>query len=91
MSNKDELSLLGLNQSSDMVKTILDIEGLGGLNLLALSLGRSHGGKTSLLLNLGLRLILAQQAKGLGGYKEISIIVRKPDGRQYQYSCRGYG
>lgn len=53
-----------------MVKTILDIEGLGGLNLLTLGLGSSHGSEASLLLNLGLRLILAQQAKGLSGYKE---------------------
>jgi hypothetical protein len=51
-----------------MVKTILDIEGLLGLNLLTLDLGLSHSGQASLLLNLRFRLVLAQKAKGLGGY-----------------------
>ena len=70
VGNQNKGGLLLLNQSGDMLDTILDHVGLlGGFDLLALSSGLSGGQKTVLLLSLGLRSVLLQQLEELGSYK----------------------
>ncbi len=67
VGNEDELSLLGLNEGSDVVDTVLDNNGLlasGGLARLGGSFG--SGRKTGLLFGLGLRAVLGEKLEGLG-------------------------
>lgn len=69
VSNHDQLSLLGLNQGSDVVQAVLDHVGLLGRVQLALGLlGLSSSGsaQTLLLLSLRLGLVLFQQTQQLG-------------------------
>jgi hypothetical protein len=66
ISNDDELSLLGLDQSNNVVQTILDDNGLFRFNLLALSLGSSSTTKTLLLLSSGFGSVLGSELEELG-------------------------
>ena len=76
VSNDDELSLLGLNEGGDVIKTILDDLGLGGgSSLLAIDLVGSSSLEAGSLLLAGLGLVLAEEleeggslilSKGLG-------------------------
>ena len=68
VSNDDEGSLLGLNQSGDVVDTVLDDKGLLGLGLLTLlHLSSSSSGQTLLLLDAGLGAVLVDELEQLGG------------------------
>jgi hypothetical protein len=66
ISNDDQLSLLGFNQSSDVVDTVLDDNGLVSLgNFLLLGLGKSSSTETLTLLGLGLGSVLVHQLEDL--------------------------
>jgi hypothetical protein len=68
VSDDDEGSLLGLNQSGDVVKTVLDDERLLGLGLLTLlDLSSGSSGQTLLLLNASLGAVLVGKLEQLGG------------------------
>jgi len=66
VGDDDEGSLLGLNKSNDVVKTVLDEEGLLGLILLSLSNGGSSLSETGLLLLLRLGAVLVEELEELG-------------------------
>jgi len=67
VGDDNESSLLGLDEGDDVVKTVLGEEGLlGVLDLLALSGGSGSGGKTGLLLLLGLGAVLVEELEELG-------------------------
>jgi hypothetical protein len=69
VGDQDERSLLVLDQTDDVVETVLDVVGLLGdvLLLLALGNGGGLGVETLLLLGLGLRTVLVEELEGLGG------------------------
>lgn len=69
VGDKDERSLLVLDQTDNVVKTVLDGVGLLGdiLLLLALLDGGSLLEETLLLLGLGLRAVLVEELESLGG------------------------
>ena len=68
VSNDDEGSLLGLNQSGDVVDTVLDDERLLGLGLLTLlDLSGGSSGQTLLLLDAGLGAVLVDELEQLSG------------------------
>lgn len=74
VGNNNELGLALLNKSSHVVKSELDVDGLGsfaGTTLL------SCGLKAELLLLLGLGLVLGEELEELGGYNmyEIGVLV----------------
>jgi len=67
VSNDDEGGLLGLDQSGDVVDTVLDDKGLLGLGLLTLlHLSSSSSGQTLLLLHTGLGAVLVDELEQLG-------------------------
>jgi len=78
ISNDDQRSLLGFNQSNDMVKTILDVDGLlaNGFTLLGITLGDGLGLgiKTSLLLLTRLGAVFVHQAEKLSGGIFVEVI-----------------
>lgn len=66
MSNDNELSLAGLNEVSNVVKTLLDEAGLGGLglsNLVTSSLLSSELLETVSLSNTGLRAVSSKETE----------------------------
>jgi hypothetical protein len=67
VSNKDERSLLVLNETNNVVETVLDSVGLLGDILLLLALSDSGGllVETLLLLSLGLGAVLVEELEGL--------------------------
>ena len=69
VGDEDESSLLGLDQSNDVVETVLD--GVWLLADILLLLALSNGGgllvQTLLLLGLGLWSVLVEELEGLGG------------------------
>lgn len=69
VGNQDQRSLLVLDQTNDVVQTVLDSVGLLGDILLLLALFDCGGllQKTLLLLDLGLRAVLVEELEGLGG------------------------
>jgi len=68
MSNNDKGSFLGLNESDDVVETVLDKERfLCFLSSLALSRGRCSSTNALLLLLLGFRAVLVKKLEELGG------------------------
>ena len=68
VSNDNELSLLGFNESGDVVQTILDTNWLLSLfDSLTSSLGSGSSSQTLLLFDLAFRLVLVEQAEELGG------------------------
>lgn len=68
VGDQDERSLLVLNETNDVVETVLDGIRLLANILLLLALGDSCGlpEETLLLLSLGLRAVLVQELEGLG-------------------------
>ena len=61
MSDDNELGLLVLNESGDVVKTELKDNGLLGLDLLSFSLGDSGSNGSDLLFSNSLGSVLAQE------------------------------
>lgn len=73
IGNDDEGSLLGLDESGDVVDTVLDDEGLLGLGLgTLLDLSGGSSGQTLLLLDAGLGAVLVDELEQLGG----SVLVK---------------
>jgi hypothetical protein len=83
VGDEDERSLLVLNQSNDVVETVLD--GIGLLADILLLLARLNGGsllvETLLLLNLGLGAVLVEELEGLGGGVAVEDVLELGDGR----------
>ena len=68
VGDEDERGLLVLNETNDVVETVLDVVGLLADVLLLLALGDGGGLtlETLLLLGLGLRTVLVEELEGLG-------------------------
>jgi hypothetical protein len=66
VSDDNELSLLGLDQSNNVIQAVLDNDRLLGFNLLAFSLGSGSSTKTLLLLSSGLGSVLGGKLEKLG-------------------------
>lgn len=82
VGNDNELSLLGFNESGDVVQAVLDADGLFTLfNGLTGSLGSSSGSQTSLLFNAALRLVLVEETEKLGGSVLVQSAGELVDGR----------
>lgn len=82
VGDDDKGSLLGLNESDDVVETVLGEERLFGVGLgLALSGGSSGLGKTGLLLLLGLGAVLVQKLEQLGRGVLVESVGELGDGR----------
>jgi hypothetical protein len=82
IGNDDELSLLGLDQSNNVVQTVLDNNGLLGFNLLTLSLGGSSSTETLLLLSSGLGSVLGSKLEELGSGVLVQNLGELVDGRR---------
>jgi hypothetical protein len=84
VSDQDERSLLVLDESNNVVETVLDVVGLLADILLLLALGDSGGlgVKTVLLLNLGLRAVLVEELEGLGSGVAVQGALELSDGRR---------
>ena len=69
VGDEDERSLLVLDETDDVVQTVLGDVGLLGNVLLLLALGDGGGllGEPLLLLGLGLGAVLVEELEGLGG------------------------
>lgn len=81
VSNQNQLSLLGFNQGGDVVKTILNNDGLlGGGSLFALGLGSGSSLQAILLLNLILGLVLGEETENLGSSVLIQSTLELVDG-----------
>lgn len=80
--NEDERSLLVLNQSNDVVETVLDSVWLLAdiLLLLAVLDGGGLLEETLLLLGLGLWAVLVEELEGLGGAVAVEDVVELGDG-----------
>ena len=61
VSDDNELSFLVLNKSGDVIKSVLDDNGLLGLNLLVLSLGLGSSDFSDFLLSSGFRRVLSEE------------------------------
>lgn len=73
VGNDNKLGSALFNKGGNVVKTELDVNGLGGLGS-----STSFGGglKTELLLLLSLGHVLSEELKELGSYKEVRILCR---------------
>eukprot|EP01085_Mycamoeba_gemmipara_P003334 Mycagemm_TRINITY_DN9985_c0_g1::TRINITY_DN9985_c0_g1_i1::g.3334::m.3334 type:complete len:168 gc:universal TRINITY_DN9985_c0_g1_i1:532-29(-) len=85
MSDDDELGLLLLNESGDVIQTELDDSGGLGLDnsLGVLSLGLSSLEKASLLLSLALWLVLVQELEESGGVVLVQSAGELGNGRRH--------
>jgi hypothetical protein len=83
VGNQDKRGLLVLNETNNVVETVLDVVWLLAdiLLLLALSNGGSLGVKTLLLLNLGLGAVLVEELEGLGGGVAVQSVLELSNGR----------
>lgn len=83
VSDEDEGSLLVLNETDDVVQTVLDVVRLLGdiLLLLALGDGGSLLDETLLLLGLGLRAVLGEELEGLGSGVAVQGVLELGNGR----------
>jgi len=73
VSNHNELSLAVLDEAGNVVKTVLEDNGLGGLlGLTTVLLDLSLLLESHLLLLLGLRLVFSEQFKELTCYTNIN-------------------
>lgn len=69
VSDDNQLSLLGLNQSGDVVDTVFHNNGLLSLvNLVASGNGLGSSSKTGLLFLLALGAVLVEELEQLSGY-----------------------
>lgn len=84
VGNQDERSLLVLNETDNVVETVLDSVGLLGDILLLLALGDGGGllVQTLLLLSLGFRAVLVEKLEGLGSSVAIQGIGELSNGRR---------
>lgn len=84
VGDEDKRGLLVLNETDDVVQTVLDVVGLLGdvLLLLALGDGGGLGVETLLLLDLGLRAVLVEELEGLGGGVAVQGVLELSDGRR---------
>lgn len=82
VGNENERSLLVLNETNNVVETVLDGVWLLGdiLLLLALSDSGSLLGQTLLLLGLGLWAVLVEKLEGLGGKVLVEGVLELSDG-----------
>lgn len=83
VGDEDERSLLVLNQTNDVVETVLDGVGLLGdiLLLLALLDGGGLLQETLLLLDLSLRAVLVEELESLGGGVLVEDVLELGQGR----------
>lgn len=81
VGDQDKRSLLVLNQTNDVVKTVLDVVGLLADILLLLALSNSGGlaVETLLLLGLGLRAVLVEELEGLGSEVTVQGVLELGD------------
>lgn len=84
VGDENEGSLLVLNETDDVVETVLDVVGLLGdiLLLLALGDGGSLLEETVFLLGLGLRAVLGQKLEGLGSSVAVQGALELSDRRR---------
>lgn len=84
VGDENEGSLLVLNESDDVVETVLDVVGLLGDILLLLAVGDGGGllDETLLLLGLGLRTVLGEELEGLGSGVAVESGLELSDGRR---------
>jgi hypothetical protein len=84
VGDEDQGSLLVLDQTNNVVKTVLDSVGLLGHILLLLSLldGLSLLDETRLLLGLGLRAVLVEDTEDLGGQVLVGGVLELSDRRR---------
>jgi len=66
VSDNNELGFLVLNKGGDVIKTVLDYNGLLGLNLLVLSLGLGSSNFSDLLFSGGFRRVLSEELEEIG-------------------------
>ena len=81
VGNEDKGSLLVLNETNNVVETVLDVVGLLGDILLLLALGDSGSllDETLLLLGLGLRAVLGEELEGLGSGVAVQGVLELSD------------
>lgn len=80
VGNDNEGGLLGFNEGSDVVDTVLDDNGLLALvDLVTGSSGLSGSSKTGLLLNLGLGAVLVEELEELGSSVLVKSLVELVD------------
>lgn len=84
VGDENQRGLLVLNETDDVVQTVLDVVGLLGdiLLLLALGDGGGLGVQTLLLLGLGLRAVLVEELEGLRGGVAVQGALELRDGRR---------
>lgn len=84
VSNQDEGSLLVLDETNNVVETVLDSVGLLGDILLLLALGDSGGllGQTLLLLSLSLGSVLGEELESLGGRVAVESVLELGERRR---------
>lgn len=82
VGNQNKRSLLVLNQTDNVIETVLDVVGLLADVLLLLALGNSGGLSvdTLLLLSLGLRAVLVEELEGLSGSVAVKGVLELRDG-----------
>jgi len=66
VSDDNELSFLVLNKGGDVIKSVLDDNGLLGLNLLVLLLGLGSSNFSNFLLSGGFRRVLSEELEEIG-------------------------
>jgi len=83
VGDEDKRSLLVLNETNNVVETVLDIVGLLADVLLLLALGDGGGLtlETLLLLGLGLRAVLVEELEGLGSGVAVQCVLELGDRR----------
>jgi hypothetical protein len=83
VSNQDKGGLLVLDETNDVIETVLDGVGLLADILLLLAFGDGSGllVETLLLLNLGLRAVLAEELEGLGGGVAVESVLELGNSR----------
>lgn len=81
VADDDEGSLLGLNESDDVVETVLDVEGLLGILLLVGGGGSSSSLETGLLLLFALRAVLVQELEELSSSVLVEGVGELSNGR----------
>lgn len=84
VGDQDKRSLLVLDETDDVVETVLDVVGLLADILLLLAVGDSSslGVETLLLLNLGLGAVLVEELEGLGSGVAVQGVLELGDRRR---------
>lgn len=82
MSDDNELSLLLLDEGNDVVKTVLESDGLFGLEFLTFNLSFGGGVDTSLLFLGGFRAVLVEHTEDLNSEGLVEGVVELVDERR---------